>query len=417
MRLVRQSFDTPRERDIEGAVQRELGRLGLGRTIRPNDSVAVTVGSRGITNLPTILREVVAHLREIGARPFLIPTMGSHGGGTAAGQREVIEGYGVTEEAIQAPIRASMDVVEVGRHAFGGPVYLDAIAATADHIAVVARVKPHTTFGGKIQSGLCKMMMIGLGKHVGALAYHRELMRRPWEPYIRSVAEVLLATGKIRFGLAIVENAADETGHIEAAMAEGMIDLDERMLTLATAWMPRLPFTDADLLIIDEIGKDKSGAGFDPNVLGRKEDSLRDEQDGGRIRRIFVRGLSPKTHGNATGIGMADFTTQRVVDGMDYHATVTNCLTANRPGSAAVPVHYPSDRQALVAALSSVGLDAIAEAKVLWIPDTLRLTEVGMSRNYEGVPSRAPLEDLGPADFAFDPAGNLLTPWREHAAG
>lgn len=420
MLRVRQRFQTRALPDVGEAVRRELGKIALERDLRPGERVALTAGSRGIAHIALVLRETVRFLRGLGAKPFVIPAMGSHGGGTAEGQVKVLAGYGITEESVGCPIRASMEVIEVGRHAYGGPVYLDKLASQAEHVGVVARVKPHTSFAGPIESGLFKMMMIGLGKHAGALAYHRDLVRLPWEPYARSVGRTLLSTGRILFGLAVVENADDETGHVEAATAAGIEEMDERLLKLAYSWMPRLPFLDADLLIIDEIGKDVSGAGFDPNVLGRKEDSLRRSANGG-IRRIFVRDLTEKTRGNATGIGMADFTTRRLVEKMDYRATVTNCMTANRPQGAAIPVHYESDREAIEAALKSVGLEDPSSAKVQRILNTLQLGEMWISANYplaaagsstsdEPVPAPAELEVLGPAEFRFDADGNLADP-------
>lgn len=405
---IRQLFDTPREPDVAGAIERELSQLNLAARIKPGQTVALTAGSRGIAQIDVILTQVAAFLRRLGASPFLFPAMGSHGGGTADGQRQVLESYGLLQERTGMPIKASMEVVEVGRHAFGGPVYLDKIAASADHVGVVARVKPHTNFAGAIESGLCKMMMIGMGKHVGALEYHRELVRLPWEPFVRSVSEVMLGSGKIAFGLGVVENADDETAHVAAALPAEIIATDERLLKMAYAWMPKLPFPDADLLIVDQIGKDVSGAGLDPNVLGGKEDAIKATNGAAGIRRIFVRDLTPKTHGNATGIGFADFTTDRLVAGMDYHATVTNCLTANRPEGAAIPVHLPTDRMAIEAAVSSVGLADTREARLMRIRDTLHLAEMYVSDTYSLASAATRIEVVERGPFDFGPNGELL---------
>lgn len=403
---VRQHFEAVREPDVTAAVHRELARLELARSIKPGQSVALTAGSRGIANIALILRETTHFLRGLGADVFLVPAMGSHGGGIAEEQRGILESYGITESFIGAPIRASMDVVELGKNDFGVPVYLDREASRADHIGVVARVKPHTGFSGKIESGLCKMMAIGLGKHVGARAYHRALMRCPWEPFVRSIARVMIAKAPIRFALAIVENARDETAKIEAAPPNRIEALDERLLELAVAWLPRLPFDNADLLIVDEIGKEISGSGMDTNVIGRRPGT--GDLDGApAIRRIFVRRLSEKTHGNAAGIGMADFTTDRLVAEMDYEATVINCMTANRPESAATPVHYANDLRAIEAALNSVGLDDPAQARVQRVRNTLHIEELLVSRNYDLSQARCPLEVLGAAPLEFDEGGNL----------
>lgn len=403
---VRQRFDSPREEDVSAAVHRELAKLHLERTIRKGDSVALTAGSRGIAGIDVILRETVGFLQTLDARPFIVPAMGSHGGGTAAGQTKVLESYGITEERVGAPIRASMDVVTLS-HLGDVPIHLDRIASEADHIGVVARVKPHTSLTGRVESGLVKMMMIGLGKHQGALAYHRHLVRHDWEALALAVAPILLEKAPIAFALGIVENALDQTALIEGVSPGDLVAADQRLLEKAKQWMARLPFRSADVLIIDEIGKDISGAGLDPNVLYRKEGSSRGTYgaaDG--VRRIVVRGLSAHTHGNATGVGMADFTTRRLVDAMDYHATVTNCLTANRPDGAAIPVHFPSDRQTIEAALKSVGLLDPSTARVMWIRNTLWLESLWISANYDVELAENPLDVIGPIEPEFDGDGN-----------
>jgi hypothetical protein len=412
MKLVRQKLDAPRVADVAAAVRSELGRLGLERTIRPGDTVALTAGSRGIADLVPILRETIRYLRDAGAAPFIVPAMGSHGGGVAEGQVAVLKGYGVTPENVGAPIRASMEVVEVGRHSMGGPIFLDRIASEADHIGVVARVKPHTGFSGAFESGLIKMMMVGLGKHEGAKEYHRVLLRTSWEPFARATAETLLRVAPIRFGLAVVENARDESARIEAVAPEKFLAREPELLSLARRLAPRLPFAEADLLIIDRIGKDVSGSGADANVIGRKP--LGDWNDrsgpraGPRILRIFVRDLSDATRGNAAGIGLADFTTDRLVAKMDYRATVVNCITANHPLAAAIPVHFPSDREAIETALGTIGLSDPSGAKVLWIRDTLRTEILAVSDACDAMQADPALEHLGPLDWRFDDLGNLM---------
>src|SRR5262249_35042545 len=267
--------------------------------------------------------------------------MGSHGGATAEGQRRLLESYGITEEAVGAPIRASMDVAALGTTPEGFPVVLDRHAAEADHIGVVARVKPHTGYHGPIGSGLLKMMMIGLGKHAGAIAYHRILLEQPFDALVRSVSRTVRAKASIAFGLALVENAYDQTARVEGVRPADFEHREEELLILAKRWLARLPFAQADLLIVDEIGKDISGSGMDTNVVGRKR-ALRGQSTEGQpaMRHIFVRGLTERTHGNATGIGLADFTTTRLIRAMDYRATVINCLTAGYPEGANLPVHF-----------------------------------------------------------------------------
>jgi hypothetical protein len=414
MLRIRQQFDRPVVADIPAAVRAGLEQIDLGRIIRPGQTVALTAGSRGIANIPVILRAVADFLKKIGARPFLVPAMGSHGGGSAEGQRHVIESYGITEECVGVSIRASMDVVSLGNTAEGYPVVLDRYAAEADHVGVIGRVKPHTGYHGSIESGLMKMMMIGLGKHAGALTYHRILLELPYDKVVRSVGRHIRARAPVAFGLAIVENAYDETALIEAVLPEAFEPREEELLVLARRWLARLPFREADLLIVDEIGKDISGSGMDTNVVGRKR-AFKSETPAGQpdMRRIFVRGLSPRTHGNATGIGLADFTTTRLVRSMDYRATVINCLTAGYPDSANLPVHFDTDREVLDAALAIIGHRPAESARVMHIRNTLCLEDVEVSEPLLGAANGAKDWSVlaGGRSPAFDEEGNLNPGW------
>jgi hypothetical protein len=408
---IRQHFERPRIADVAAAVRAALEPLDLGRRIRPGHSVALTAGSRGIANIPTVLRAVADFLNHLGAKPFLVPAMGSHGGGTAEGQRHILESYGITEEFVGVPIKASMDVVSIGTTAEGYPVLLDRHAAAADHIGVVARVKPHTNYHGPIESGLLKMMMIGLGKHAGALAYHRILLEQPYDQVVRSVGRTMRANAPIAFGLALVENAYDETALIEGVLPADFEPREEKLLARARSLLAQLPYRTADLLVIDEIGKNVSGSGMDTNVVGRKR-AHRGEGPGAdqpSMRLIFVRGLTDKTHGNAAGIGLADFTTTRLVQEMDYRSTVINCLTAGYPEGANLPVHFGSDREVIDAALAIIGTRRPEEARVMRIRNTLELERVELSEPCldNGSPCNR-FEPLGPAQaLAFDAAGNL----------
>jgi hypothetical protein len=409
MLRIRQEFDRPRVDDVAVTVRRELEKLDLGRTIRPGQTVALTAGSRGIANIPLILKATVSFLKDLGARPFLVPTMGSHGGGTAEGQRHVIESYGITESYVGVPIRASMETVALGTTPEGFPVYLDKHASEADHIGVVGRVKPHTGYHGPIESGLLKMMMIGLGKHTGALAYHRILLEQPYDQVVRSVGRVVRGRAPIAFGLAIVENAYDETAVIEAVPPPAFEEREEQLLVLAKRYLARLPYAEADLLIVDEIGKDISGSGMDTNVVGRKRAFRQAPPPDGQpnMRHIFVRGLTERTHGNATGIGLADFTVTRLVRAMDYRATIINCLTAGYPEGANLPVHFETDREVLDAALAIIGTRKAEDARVMRIRNTLALEEMEISEPCLDGP-RGRFSVLGPSrPVAFEADGNL----------
>jgi hypothetical protein len=409
---LRQQFERPRVADVAAAVRDALQKLDLGRVIRPGQTVALTAGSRGIANIPVVLRSVVRCLRDLGAQPFLVPAMGSHGGGTAEGQRQVLESYGITEAFVGAPIRASMEVVSLGATAEGFPVVLDRHASDADHIGVVARIKPHTSYHGPIESGLCKMMMIGLGKHAGALNYHRLLLDNPYDPLVRSVGRLMRAKAPIAFGLGLVENAYDETALVEAARPEDFEPFEERLLVHARNWLPKLPWREADLLIIDEIGKEISGSGMDTNVVGRKRAFRVKEPEGQpQMRFIFVRGLSAHTHGNAAGLGVADFTTTRLVRSMNYRATVINCLTAGYPEGANLPVHLDSDREVIDAALAILGTREPRHARILHIRNTLQVEEVEASEPclaQTNAQTKFSVE-RGPYDLTFDSQGNLTS--------
>jgi hypothetical protein len=408
---IRQHFERVRVPDVEAAVLQTLETLNLDARIKAGQSVALTAGSRGIANIPQVLRATAAFVKKLGARPFLVPAMGSHGGATAEGQRKVLESYGITEEAVGAPIRSSMEVVSLGATSEGYPVVLDKHAAEADHIGVVARVKPHTGFHGAVESGLLKMMMIGLGKHAGALQYHRILLEQPWEPVVRSVSRFIRERAPVAFGLALVENAYDETAHVAAIRPEDFELREEVLLQKARNWLARLPFLKADLLIVDEIGKNISGSGMDTNVVGRKRAFRLDRppEDQPEMRLIFVRGLSEKTHGNATGIGSADFTTTRLIQSMNYRATVINCLTAGYPEAAFLPVHFETDREVLDAALAIIGTRSAEEARLIHIRNTLQLEEVAISEPLLEEHGRSRSFSVeGPVrPLAFDAQGNL----------
>jgi hypothetical protein len=406
---VRQTFERPRVEDIPAAVEAELSRLELGAKVRPGQTVAITAGSRGIINIRVILRSIVEHLRRIGARPFLVPAMGSHGGGTAPGQLEVLASYGVTPEYCGCPIKASMETVVVCQTTEGFPVHFDRHAYEADHVIVCGRVKPHTEFTGDIQSGLMKMMLIGLGKHEGAKVYHGAFHDYSFPQIVRSVAGRVLRDCKILAGVGIVENGYDETAKIMAVRPSEFEEGEKELLRLATRLMPRLPFRVVDILVIDEIGKNISGTGLDTNVVGRKfNDHRAIEDEWPKVRRIVARTLTEETHGNAAGIGLIEFCRSQVIGQMDRHKTWVNALTAGHISSVMVPLTYDSDREILDAALPTIGLRAPADARILWIKNTLELSEVECSATYlEEAKSRADLKVMTPPrPLDFDASGN-----------
>jgi hypothetical protein len=403
---LRQRFETHRVNDVSKAVLDALASCDLG-AVAPGDEVAVAVGSRGITNLPTIVRTLVSALRERGARPFLVPAMGSHGGGSADGQRRVLEGYGLGEEALGVPIRAGMETTLLGETADGIPIHIDRIAAEAPHLVIVNRVKPHTSFAGQIESGLLKMLMIGLGNHVGATVYHRAIVTHTFDRIVRSVGSIVLDRSNVRFGLAILEDAADQTALIEAVAPQDFERRERELLEQARRWMPRLPLDRIDLLIVDEMGKDVSGQGMDTNVTGRKAVRAAGMPE---VTRLFVRALTSGSHGNAHGIGQADFATTRLVEAIDRRVTAINSITAVNPARARIPIHFDTDREAIDAALSTIGLVAPEAARIVRIRNTLKLEVVEVSEPcLAEIAQRRDLEVLrGPYPFAFDTRGDLV---------
>ena len=410
MLRLSQKFEGPELTDVEQETRSQLAALELGNKIRPGESVAITAGSRGIANIASIIKAASRQLKDIGAEPFVVPAMGSHGGGTAEGQREILHSYGVTEEYTGAPIRSSMETVIVDTTPQGIPVHFDRHAYEADHVVVCGRVKPHTGFVGPIESGLHKMMLIGLGKHRGAKIYHRAIKDFSFLEIILAVADVILSKCRVAAGLAIVENAYDETALIEAVAPDQFFEREKELLKLAQLWMPRLPFPEVDLLVVDEIGKNISGSGMDTNVVGRKfNDHGATEDDTVNCKRIFVRGLTRETHGNACGIGMAEVTNQRTVDQANLVATRINALTGGHPSAAAVPIAFESDQEAMLAILETVGLVDPVDSGIIQIANTLKLGEVLVSEKYSPeVRERSDLEVLsGPDAMAFDGNGNL----------
>ena len=407
---LRQTFDARRVTDISGEVARQLDSLKLNEQIRPNQTVAITAGSRGMAHIGQITRAAVDHVKGLGATPFIVPAMGSHGGGTAAGQTQLLEHYGITPEKMGCELRASMETVIVDRTPQGIPVHFDKHASTADHVLIVGRVKPHTGFVGDVESGLHKMMLIGLGKHEGAKIYHRAIADYSFMEIITAVAASVIAKCRVIGGLAIVENAYDETALIEAVPPTRFLEREIELLKLAIQWLPRLPFPVADLLIIDQIGKNISGTGLDTNVVGRKyNDHAGTDRDTVRCKRIFVRGLTEETHGNATGIGISEFTNQRTADAIDRKITAINCITGLHPTAAMIPIAYETDRDAISQALHTCGLVEPPNAKVIQIKDTLHLADVLVSEKYlDDLSGRNDLERLSePEEMAFDANGNL----------
>ena len=407
---LKQKFRCSNIDNISLAVEAELARLALDRKVHPGESVAVACGSRNVASHSVILKTVVDHFKALKARPFLVPAMGLHAGGTAEGQRQALSIFGITEEMVGAEIRSSMDAEILGHLPEGVPVYCDRHALAADHIFVVNRVRPHSALDGDVQSGLLKMLAMGLGKEVGARAYHSAIATMPFADLARGVWNVILNKGRLLAGLMVVENGQSETARIKVALAEDFADAELKMLRYARTLCPTLPFHFIDILLLDEMGATFGCHGIDLDVVGRKQVN----HETGRakvptVRTLIFRDLHPAAMGNATGIGHADLVRSRVVRKMDRGATRLNALALTTPSLAAIPIHFETDREILDTALSMVSSQPSERARIVWIRNTSSLAEFECSEPFlEEVAHWKELSvasELHPPDF--DAEGNL----------
>jgi hypothetical protein len=410
---IRQKIEAPRLENIEKRVNELLDQFELQKKVKRGERIGLTAGSRGIKDNPRVLKTIIERLKDLGTSPFIVPCMGSHGGGTREGQREVLESLGITEKSMGAPILSSMEVEEIGRTKFGTPVLVDKNLLGAGKIIVVNRIKPHTDFKGEIESGLVKMMAIGMAKPRGALMVHRLTIKHGFPAVLAEVGSILLNKLPIFFGIGIIENQYDETALIELLKPEEFIEKEKALLKRARELMPSLPFNQMDILIVDEMGKNISGAGLDTNVIGRNLFIGGTKSNKPKIIRIFVRDLTEESHGNATGIGMADYTTKRLVDKIDYSSTRINCITGMTPENGRVPIFFERDREALHTAYSNSGVLDPQELRILWIKNTLELECFLASQAFLDETRLSPrLEVLSePFDLPFDEDGNLIAKW------
>ena len=376
MARVRQNFPRPQVKDVEGRVRELIARDDISALVKPGMEIAVTCGSRGIANIRFIIREVCRCLQKLGAKPFIVPSMGSHGGATAEGQRAIIESYGVTEEFCGAPIRSSMETKYIGKTEDGRDVYIDRNAAEADGIVVVGRVKPHTDFRGPYESGMMKMMVIGLGKQRGAENFHHEGPARMGYN-ISMFGKAILKHAPVLFGLAILENAYDETAKIEVLRSDEFADKEPPLLLEAKLLLAQSYIKDVDLLIIDQIGKDISGDGMDPNITGRFCNPY--VSGGMNAAKMAILDLSADTHGQMAGLGYGDVTTKRCLEKCDFYASFPNALTSTTFTPFRVPMVLNSDRDAIAACLKYNGGNDIMNPRVIRIHDTMHMDEIWVS--------------------------------------
>jgi hypothetical protein len=398
---VRQLFDGTEEKDVAGTVMAEIAKPAIAGRIRPGMTIAVGVGSRGLAELPTLVRATVDGLRAAGAELFVVPAMGSHGGATEEGQVALLAKLGVTEDSAGCPVRSSMETIELGRLPNGLPILMDKLAMQADGIVVINRVKPHTSFSGEIESGLAKMITIGLGKQQGAESCHAQGFGMMAENVVE-MARIKLDIAPILFGLVTVENAYDRIRHVEAVPAEEILAREPELLRMAKANMPRVLFNPLDVLVVDLIGKEFSGTGADPNITGRPGTPyLKTELE---VSRLVYLDLSMKSGGNATGMGLCDVTTRSLFDKIDFAATYANHLTSTVLTGAKVAMMMDSDLRAVQAAVKTCNAPDMGRLRVVRIPNTLHLGTILVSEVLLGEAQAHPqIEVLGPAEeWPFD---------------
>lgn len=403
---IHQVFDSSEIENVQQAVREQLERPEIRGRVHDGMRIAITAGSRGIRDYQLIMKTMVSILKDWGAKPFLIPAMGSHGGGTAEGQKGMLDSLGITEETVGAPILSSMEVVQIGINEDGYPVYIDRYASEADGIIVFNRIKPHTNFRGDYESGLMKMLTIGLGKNIGAAACHR-LPMDDMPHNVCAFGSAVIENANVLFGLATVENAYDKVKRIVAVPAERIREEEPALQAEAKASMPRILIDDLDVLIVDQIGKNFSGPGMDPNVTGVSGNphmNLKPE-----VQRRVVLDLSDESHGNATGLGLADFSTKRAFDKIDFDAGYPNTITSRTTGGGKVPPIMKNDWTAIAAAIYTCDRIPGRELKIVRIPNTLHLGEIEISESLlEEAIANPDIEILSePAELEFDVSGNL----------
>jgi len=398
--------------DVEKAVKERLEATRLLDQVEAGSNVVIGAGSRGIPNYPLVLRKLVEMLKEKGANVRILPVMGSHGGATGPGQVHVLEELKITPDTVGAPIIDTMDVFTLDHTPGGVPVPVDRNLTECDHILLLNRVKVHTEFHGKIESGLCKMMAIGFGRYQGAIETHNYAVALGYEKTIREVARVYIEKLPILAGIALVDTPDNRTARVEVVLPENFEKTEEDLLAYSREISVKLPLEDIDVLLVDQLGKNISGAGFDTKVIGRIMNIYEEDLESPRITRIVLRDLTPETYGNAIGIGLADFTTQRCVDKIDVNVTNINCITAVTPEKARIPITLPNDKEALQAAFKTIGPKDENNVRLLWIKNTSNIVNLMVSPAVKDAIPQEKIDVLrGPVKMEFDGEDNLISPW------
>jgi len=414
MYRIRQVLEAPRVKNIEAQIDIELATIQAHTRIHSGARIGITAGSRGVAAIDRVIKHLVQALKSYGACPFIFPAMGSHGGGTAKGQLEVLESLNITQETMGAPILSSMEVVEIGRSSHDYPVYVDQNATKADGIVVVNRVKPHTDFNGPIESGLMKMMAIGMGKHKGCIEIHKQTVNYGYHNIIPEYGQIVLNALPVVFGVGIVENAYEQVACLKAVLPDNIRNEEEKLLVNAKQLMGKLPMDQIDILIVDEIGKNISGTGMDTNVIGRIMFIGGKEPETPKISRIIALDLTRETHNNACGIGLADYTTSRLVNKIDFKATAINTMAGSSPEKGRIPIAFDTDKEVLEGALNTIGAIDPVNARIVHIKNTLEIVEMEVSASLlpelEGRDDIENCLEMGPLEFdergLFHPVGS-----------
>ncbi|HWR05792.1 lactate racemase domain-containing protein [Sporomusa sp.] len=412
MARVKQIIAQSAIKDIRSAVSEEVKRINIADLIKPGEKVGITVGSRGIANLKVIVEALIEEVKQVGGEPFILPAMGSHGGGTAEGQIEMLKSLGISSETMNVPVIACGEATQIGTTQQGIPVYVNEITRSEklDKIIIFNRVKEHTEFEGDIESGIHKICAIGIGNPQGALTVHQYSLDFGYEKAITEVGAYIIKHLPVAFAFASVENYYHKTAHIKAMLPDEIADEEKKLLKLAKSSLGKIPFEELDVLIIDEMGKNVSGSGMDTNVIGRILVFGQKEPEKPVIKRIVVLDTTEESHGMATGIGLADFTTKKLVDKLDLWSTYFNCITAQAPEKGRLPIYFVTEKDSIGAALTCIGITKSENARVVHIRNTNEVEVIEVSESLvQEVLDRSNLqllEELKP--MQFDEAGNIL---------
>jgi len=399
MAFIRQKLFLSEIYDVAETIRASFHKIPDHYRSGNGETVAVAVGSRNIDNIHVVLDQCLRFLEQRGFKPFIIPAMGSHGGATPTGQKEVLAKYKITETTMKVPILGDMETEVIATHPSGLKIHISKAALSADHVVVINRIKPHTKFKADIESGLCKMMTIGLGKAKGASEFHQYAVSHTFG-IIEDAAKIFLKKLNVLFGIGLIEDGYGKLARVEVVFPDDLIKREKALLKDAYDLMGSIPFDNIDILIVDEIGKDISGIGMDSNITGRHRDIVGDVNMHPHVKRIFVRDLSPGSDGNANGIGLADVTTRRLVERLDIEKTYVNAITAISPEKAAIPIYFDADRQCIDACIKTTGCA---------VPEDLRVVRIKNTASLEYLQVSQPLEKEILSNRNLD----LITPWQE----